>query len=323
MIEVKSRFLESNDLGQLHVTSFTPEDAATDEQALLFCSLKGRITTIDSFGFAHKVAETLGQPTHFIERPATGFSTVPEDKTLREDLKRHGFVAVAGAILETLYENLPGMDTARYRVGGFSAGGAAAALALEAAGDRVMAHDGFDEPALIDTSSLLGSGRFITYTGLAELATRASVAPSTKRLFAKYDPAFQNFLKEAKLNNAKKPSKEAETIERNEVLRTTKARGLRSIERAMHRAAEDERPFELRLGFSGARVVTDHQVIRSVNESIDRFDSKYGNNSTVKYGFVWGGPMGRWHHMASRPDAVDALLGQPIDSLQKRISRSI
>lgn len=320
-MEVTSRFIESADLGQLHVTSFSPNPnkMCLEEQTILFSSLNGRITTLDSFGFAYKVAETMSTITHFVERPGTGFSSLPEDNALRESMRRHGFIELADVVLDTVSENLPGMRKAKLRLGGFSAGGAAAALALWAAGNRAVAHEGFDEPALIDTSSHLGTGRFIGYTALAELAQRASIAPSTRRLFADVIPEFETFLTTTGLADPEKPSKEARQMETNEVMRTTRAEGLRSIEAAMYSAAERQANFELRLGFSNARVLTDHQVAAAINKSMDFFDAKFPNNTSVQYGFLWGGPIGRWHHMASRPEAVKALLGSDIGQLAKRI----
>lgn len=323
-MEIYSHFLEDDDVGRLHVVTFAPVHALPDERATIFNSFNGRVTTVDGFALPYEYARISRLTTDFIERPGTGSSSLPESAELRRSYRKYGFVAIKDALVELQMKQEPEVATAaKLHSGGFSLGGHAAAMYLDAV-DRLAASATLVDPAgLCRVNRAVGSGRFFGYAALEIVANACKLKPSVASLFedeTDIQGAYQAFIEASGLSEPPVLSKEAKRMELKEVTLPTRGEALRALGRVLSRAAEDERDFELTAQLSPMRYLTDHRSIAATNALLDNFDTEYPDQQTVRYGFMQHGDMHWWHDLAVAPAIVGRLLMTPFADLAKRLS---
>lgn len=325
-MEIVSHSVDTDDLGSLHFTRFTPPNASTADLGLHFGGVNSRIDTIDTFGVAYILATERNMIVDVVDRPGNGRSTLPESTSLHADYMRHGFVAVQESIMEAQSRDEVYQKAKRLHASGMSLGGQVAVQYLNGVGERASSATLMDSAGMrLKASRIEAVSRYFFYLLVVEpLAGKVAGKPSVEDVFSQENDLIDshaNFMEVySRLSHTPK-QKDAGKAEFRELCRLADGTGPDLAVSLLQAAVDENRSFELRASRSGARIISDNRSVDFINKTFDDFDRVNPGmnrpNAPVRYGFSQDGPW--WHSLAIAPDAVRNLINPPINQLQDRL----
>jgi len=324
-MEVESRFIQNDEVGSLHIVTFTPEGALPHRHAIVSNSISGSVLTPDGYGLPYATAATLNTATTYVEFSGSGYSSLPADRELRRDFLKHGTVVLGDAIAETLVSPQGTIDETvdEIHLAGFSLATTRNATLVPGLGKRVVSYTGIDGCGFGDHGTILTN----EYRYGSHLKQSRKVMKRAHESVARnYDdiPGFENFVTQHAAELA--PHKQ------NAALSALEMRGImtsmynhvmsRIVPHMEMQAARENGRFLMRVGFSQNTFAISPVTIKECNEALAKLKPFIDENDAadrVRFGAIHGGWMGDWHDQTNNPDKLARLLGMPMDELSPKL----
>lgn len=292
-MNIHSNIIESDALGQLHVL----EVGYGPVVSMSANSMGGSATEPDTVGISKEASTQLGGTALIFDRPGSGYSTMPEDKELRNDMNRHGFLPASeevGGVLESYYGSLDHTTAIGHSLGAY-------AIAL------IAFQIGAKELITLDASV---GNRISKAEGLARYASNYALELAEGLIGNKVDYALDEADVEALQAINKERGKRQSQLTLHEV-RSFLAQAEPHLGDGLAQALETNKIATAKLGFTGRSYNLSPSRIRNINKLSDSFNT----GGSRRVGLVRGGELGRSHKTAALPAAVRYMITTPVDQM--------